>query len=288
MELTRLLEAERYKETSDLLEFLLQFEGDNEEIMQEWQALHGWLQFIFPQTLQPVSAEDEPIHIDNQDAELEEESEEELLQAHTVKKQQRDEHYVGRLLDSLRSAHMDERSWLVMEQLVSVDDPQLDDDIIHMLEMENLHPLIQFGLLQILSRRKAKGKVLLFRGDEQVSVSIQDIPLDYESFPEVLQLPAEQVNEAVSVREPSLAYFAQEIWQQFLKAIYGTKLYDQLKSINPFDTNVWAAALHVLVASYLRLEENESDVLRAYSVHEEQRMSYELALRELSKSRYSG
>lgn len=285
MELTRLLEAERYKEASELLEFLLQFEGENEEISQEWKALYDWLQFIFPETLQATDAVDNPIHIENHDTELEMESEEELLHAHTVKKLQMDEHYVPRLLDSLKKASMDERSWLVMEQLVSVDDPQLDDEIIHMLEMESLHPLIQFGLLQTLNRRQAKGKVLFFRGDEQITVAIEDTPMDYGSFPRSLQTPVEQVNDAVAVREPSLAYFSQEIWQQFLRAIYGSTLYDQIQNSNEADLNVWAAALHWLVAGYLRLEESEAEVMRTYAVQKEQRISYEHALQELSKSR---
>lgn len=281
-----MLEAERYKEASELLEFLLQFEGENEEISQEWKALYDWLQFIFPETLQSTDAQDKPIHIENHDAELEMESEEELLHAHTVKKQQMDEHYVSRLLDSLKKASMDERSWLVMEQLVSVDDPQLDDEIIHMLEMESLHPLIQFGLLQTLNRRQAKGKVLFFRGDEQIAVYIEDTPMDYGSFPRSLQIPVEQVNDAVAVREPSLAYFAQEIWQQFLRAIYGSTLYDRIQNSSEADLNVWAAALHWLVAGYLRLEESEAEVMRTYAVQKDQRISYEHALQELSKSRH--
>lgn len=288
MELTRLLEAERYKEAAELLEFLLQFEGENEEILLEWKALYEWLLFVFPETQQLHEGQDNLIHNEESNTELEVESEEELLHAHTVKKQQMDEHYVNRLLHSLKGSRMDERSWLVMEQLVNVDDEQLDDDIIHMLEIEPLHPLIQYGLLQTLNRRQATGKVLMMRENEQITVRIEDTPMDYASFPSILQMPVEQVHDAVAVREPSLAYFAQEIWQQFLKAIYGSSLYDQLEKSQPADLNVWAAALHWLVAGFLHLEEQEAEVMRTYSVQPEQRICYEQALRELSKSRRNG
>ncbi|MGZ9585163.1 hypothetical protein [Paenibacillus marinisediminis] len=287
VELTRLLESERYAEAAELLEFLLQFDGEEEDTRSEWSALYDWLQMVFPEirNRSEAQAQAQTTHMGPDETELEDESEEQLLQAQVAKKLQTDDQYVRRLMDSLKDITLDERKWLVLEQLANVDDEDLNDDLIFIMETEPLHPLIQFGLLQILKRRGATGAVTFWRAGEQIVVHIEHTPMDYASFPDRLRLPAQYVHDAASLREPSLAYFAEEMWQQFLRAIYGSVLYDQLQDNDNSDSNVWAAALHKLVAGFLHLEEEETEVKRMYAVGDEQRMRYDQALKELIKAR---
>lgn len=291
MELTRLLETEQYAEAFELLKFLLQFEGEGEDIRSEWQALHDWLQMVFPElNAQNALLNHDNIHNEDERQESftdEIETETELLQAQLAMKQQMDATYVSKLLDILKQSTVSERTWLVLEQLANVTDKQLDDELLTLLETESLHSLVQFGLLQTLKRRGVKGKAAFWKLGEHIVVEIEDTPMDYESFPEALRLPVVRVEEVSGISEPSLAYFAQEVWLQFLRAVYGSTLYHQLQGNDSSNRNVWAAALHRVLAGFLHLGENDVDVKRMYAVDSEQRIVYEQALRELAKSRHN-
>ncbi|GJM79232.1 hypothetical protein HMSSN139_17280 [Paenibacillus sp. HMSSN-139] len=48
IELTRMLETERYGEAVELLQFLLQCQGEDPRHYEEWQALLDWLLGAFP------------------------------------------------------------------------------------------------------------------------------------------------------------------------------------------------------------------------------------------------
>ncbi|MCG7410174.1 hypothetical protein MH117_22430 [Paenibacillus sp. ACRRX] len=288
MELTRLLESERYSEAVGLLRFLLQCDGEDEGSRMEWAALYEWLLQAFPdlEEIQELHIHRDTLISDGNDEEPE--SEQEVLKMQMRDKLQLDNQYIAKLLQTLRDEQLDERKWLVLEQLAVVDDETLNDELIYMLETEKLHSLVQFGLLQTLNRRGTTGAVTFFHGNEQIVVDIEHTPMDYASFPYVLQIPAEKVHDAAAVREPSLAYFSQEMWQQFLKAIYGTALYDRLRDSNEQDSQVWAAALHRLVAGLLHLEEEETEVKRIYNISGDLRIPYEQALRALANSLRSG
>lgn len=284
LELTRLLEAERYKDAVQLLSFLLQFEGEQREIREEWNSLYHWLLQAFPD-LREVEAtvtstiHTEQDHKDDDEAEL---SESDLMRQQLAKKQMLDEEYIERLLQSLKEPPLDERKWMVLEQLALADSETLTDDLIHYLETEELHPLLRFGLLTTLVKRGAKGKVTYWHGAEQIVVQIEDTPLDYPSFPASLRAPAELLYESMSVRDPSLTYFAQEIWQQFVKAIYGTKLYMQMRDVAEPSVAIWAAALHSLVSRLLQLD--TEDVFRIYGLSPEDRMDYERGILRISNA----
>lgn len=280
LELTRLLEAERYKEAVQLLSFLLQFEGEHREIREEWDSLYHWLLQAFPDLKDVTEASS--IHTEQDEEEEKDISEPELLKLQLAKKQLLDEAYIERLLQSLKEPPIDERKWMVLEQLALAESDTLTDDLVHFLETEKLHPLLRFGLLTTLRKRGAEGTATYWQGKEQIVVRLEETPLDYAAFPSSLKAPAELVYEAMSVRDPSLAYFAQEMWQQFVKAIYGSELYVHMSEADKQATAVFAAALHTLVSKMLQLE--DEDVFRIYGLTADQRMEFERAMLRISSA----
>ncbi|UHA75842.1 hypothetical protein KIK04_04545 [Paenibacillus sp. 481] len=295
IELTRMLETERYGEAISLLRFLLQCGGELEQHRAEWQALLDWLEKAFP-----YSANDDAVYdgyedegeLDGNceaiDAEDEEEAEHELVRQRLQAKIEADDQYLSRLLNGLREGPLDDRKLLMLEQLVHAEDAQLNGEMKHMLETELLHPILQFGILQTLKRRDMTGRVTFKKGNDSITVHIEDTPLNAASFPTCAYAPAEQVHKHAAVSEPSLAYFAQELWQQFLKAIYGSPLYEQLCQADEGHNRVWAAALHRIVAGLLHLSLAESDVKNDYHINGDLIAEYERALRLLSRSLSGG
>ncbi|MCR8846213.1 hypothetical protein NQ117_21245 [Paenibacillus sp. SC116] len=280
MELTRMLESERYAEAVSLLKFLLQCSGDNEESRMEWQALLEWLLQAFPY----LQDETEQPSIHNIQQAEEDVSEQDVVRSQVLEKQQMDEQYIAKMLERLQETPFDERKWFILEQLTVAEDANLNDELIYLLETKKLHPIVQFGILQTLCKRGMTGAVTFYRGNEQCVVDIEHTPLEYASYPSTLLAPAERVHEVVALREPSIAYFAQEIWHQFIKAIYGTSQYAQLRSGTEVEANAWAAALHRIVAGLLQLQEEESVVKQIYHINSDSRIVYEQALRSLAKS----
>lgn len=280
IELTRMLESERYGEAIALLRFLLQCGGEDNQIRTEWNALMQWLITAFPEAERGLP-ESGPWA---EEVENSGETERDLLKQQIQQKLQADSQYIARLLASLTEGDMDDRKLLVLEHLAAAEDDSIDPPLLRMLEHDPLHPLLQFGILQTLRRRGIEGEVFFTRGQERVVVDIEATPLDLESYPPNAVAPAERVNEFAAVREPSLAYFASEMWQQFLKLIYGTSMYRGLCEGDEREADAWAAALHRIVARLLHIEEEEAEVKTIYGLTGELRISYERALRAITRS----
>lgn len=284
IELTRMLESERYGEAIALLRFLLQCGGEDDQIRAEWNALMQWLITAFPEAERAAEEGFPEPGPWTEEAEDSGDTERDMLKQQIHQKLQADSQYIARLLASLTEGDMDDRKLLILEQLAAAEDDSIDPSLIRMLEHEPLHPLLQFGILQTLKRRGIEGEVFFTRGQERVVVDIEATPLDLESYPPNAVAPAERVNESAAVREPSLAYFASEMWQQFLKLIYGTSMYRRLCEGDDREADAWAAALHRIVARLLHIEEEEAEVKTIYGLTGELRISYERALRAITRS----
>lgn len=287
IELTRMLESERYGEAIALLQFLLTCDGEDERIREEWDALLQWLVSAFPEAERAARdlnmAEGIASWPESTPEEESEETEQDILRRQFQQKLNADGQYTERLFATLVEGEMDDRKLLILEQLAAAEDPGVDEALAKLLKEENLNSLLQFGILQVMKRRGMHGEIRFPRGQELLVVQIEDTPLDNSGFPEAAKAPAVRVNEAASVREPSLAYFAQEIWQQYLKHIYGSPSYEQLCGHGQEDSDAWAAALHFIVARMLRVDE-EVEVKQLYGITNELRVQYELALRSLNRS----
>ncbi|MBN3525623.1 hypothetical protein [Paenibacillus apiarius] len=284
IELTRMLETERYGEAISLLRFLLQCDGEDSRIRAEWHALLQWLTSAFPEAERPEDGWQLGAGDPGETSSAEEETERDMLRRQFQEKVHADEQYTERLLASLTEGDMDDRKLLVLEQLAAAEDARVDEALMLLLEERELHPLLQFSILQTLKRRGVEGEIRFMRGQEIIVADVEATPLELASFPSAAIAPAERVNDAASVREPSLAYFAQEMWHQYLKLIYGTELYRTLCEGGKLEANAWAAALHRIVARLLHLEEEEFEVKSIYGITDELRIVYERALRSLTRS----
>ena len=284
IELTRMLETERYGEAISLLRFLLQCDGEDSQIRAEWHALLQWLTSAFPEAERPEEGwQFGAVHTDETTS-AEDETEQDMLRRQFQEKVHADEQYMERLLTSLTEGDMDDRKLLVLEQLAVADDARVDDALMLLLKERELHPLLQFSILQTLKRRGVEGEVRFMRGQEIIVAEVEATPLELSSFPSAAIAPIDRVNDAASVREPSLAYFAQEMWHQYLKLTYGTEIYRRLCEGEELEADAWAAALHRIVARLLHLEEEEFEVKTIYGITDNLRIIYERALRSLTRS----
>lgn len=156
IQLTVMLENERYGEAMEILRFLLKCGGQNERHYQEWEALLEWLEAAFPESagLQGDLGQD-----------IEEDSDEEEITRRMVSdKVAQDPGYTDKLLASVMNGPLTEQTILALEQLAYLDRPEIDEALVTWLKETPLHPLLQFRVLQTLRKRGAE-EVWSLRGD---------------------------------------------------------------------------------------------------------------------------
>lgn len=271
-----MLENERYGEAMKLLRFLLQCQGQEERHYDEWRALLEWLEAAFPHY-----AEDSSIAPDEQ--EEEEISEEDMARQHARSKLEQDQGYADKLLRTVMEEPLSEQTMLALEQLAYLELPEIDEALSSWLTDKSLHPLLQFRVLQTLRRRGTQGFITFTRGEEQVEVEIDTVPLRPEDFPLQIVRILERVADQTEVHEPTLFYFAQELWIQFVMAVYGTRDYDSMLEDNDSMTDIWAAALHMTVADSLGGSHDEEDTRSMYAVTGAMRFRLEQAYRSMKQ-----
>ncbi|MDR9748988.1 MULTISPECIES: hypothetical protein [Paenibacillus] len=271
-----MLENERYGEAMDLLRFLLQCQGQEERHYDEWRALLEWLEAAFPHY-----GEDLPEV--REEREEEEISEEDMARQHARSKLEQDDGYADKLLRTVMEEPLSEQTMLALEQLAYLDRPEIDDSLTGWLKDKTLHPLLQFRVLQTLRRRGVQGIIAFTRGEEPVEVEIDTVPLRPEDFPIQIVQILERVADQTEVHEPTLFYFAQELWIQYVMAVYGTRDYLSMLEENDSMTDIWAAALHMTVADSLGGSHDEEDTRSMYAVTGAMRFRLEQAYRSMKQ-----
>ncbi|MDQ0090834.1 hypothetical protein J2T12_004257 [Paenibacillus anaericanus] len=272
IELTRMLETERYGEAAELLKFLLQCQGQDPRHYEEWQALLEWLMSAFPQSL------------NNDDLEIaEEEGEEQLARRHMDAKIAEDKDYPKKLLQAVMERPMSEHSFLALEQLTYVDMSEIDETLHLWLNRSELHPLLQYRILQILNRRGSQGLIRFQRGGEEVEVELDQVPLKPADFPPPVQEVLERVEQHTGIHNPTLLYFAQELWYQFIMGVYGTMNYRSILSEGDSILDVWAGALHTIVSETLSDDKNDEEIRSLYGITDSMRLRYEQAYRSMKQ-----
>lgn len=270
IELTRMLETERYGEATELLQFLLQCQGQEERLYDEWRALLNWLTDAFP-NLQGASAD--LSHI--------EEGEEEMARRHLEAKMAEDAQYAEKLLYTVIKKPLSEQTLLALDQLAYLDKPEVDEALINWLEQQQLHPLLQFRALQTLRRRGTPGIVTISRSGERVEMELEFVPLNPEEFPGPIHAVLDRVANHTQVQNPTLFYFSQELWSQFIMAMYGTKDYISLLNEEDDYIDIWAAALHKTVSESIPSDLSEQEIRSMYSITDSLRLRYEQAYRSI-------
>lgn len=114
-------------------------------------------------------------------------------------------------------------------------------------------------------------------------MEIDTVPLRPEDFPLQIVRILERVADQTEVHEPTLFYFAQELWIQFVMAVYGTRDYDSMLEDNDSMTDIWAAALHMTVADSLGGSHDEEDTRSMYAVTGAMRFRLEQAYRSMKQ-----
>lgn len=264
-----MLETERYREAGELLQFLLQCQGQDPRHYDEWQALLDWLNSAFP-TFDKEDAPEEDSH-----------AEEEMARQHAEAKLAEDHLYAEKLLYAVTEKPLSEQTFLALEQLVYLDRPEVDEVLIPWIEQTDLHPLLQYRVLQTLQRRGTQGTLTFKRGGEQVEIDIETVPLKPEQFPEPIQAVLERVGSETQVHDPTLFYFAQELWSQFIMAIYGTKDYRSILSEEDAVIDIWAAALHLMVSDSLPGGKSDEELRTLYGITDDLRLKFEQACRSM-------
>ena len=272
-----MLENERYSEAMNLLEFLLQCQGQDQRNYEEWAALLEWLRAAFPQY---ISSDDNKPATEEEDVI---ESEEDLARQNAKNKLAEDGDYANKLLSILMEQPLSEQTMLALDQLAYVDMPSVDESLKEWIEHSRLHPLLQFRVLQTLRKRGAEFTVSLQRGTEKVEVEIETVPLKPDDFPHAVLRILERVADQTEVHEPTLFYFAQELWSQYIMAVFGTSDYRSMLEGDESMLDMWAAALHAAVAESLGGSHNEEEIRTLYGITSEVRFRFEQAYRSIKQ-----
>ncbi len=271
IELTRMLETERYGEAADLLRFLLQCQGEDPRHYEEWRALLEWLTDAFPELQNGSPAAEDDGY----------ETEESLARRHVEAKLEQDQEYAGKLLSAVIDKPLSEQTLLALDQLAYLDRPEVDEALTEWLHQEELHPLLQYRVLQTLRRRGTVGTLAIERAGEKVEIDIESVPLKPDEFPPAVQEVPERVGEQTQVHDPTLFYFAQELWSQIVMSFYGGRDYRSLIDGDDTVIDIWAAALHQLVADSLPDGKTDEEIRTLYGITDEHRLRFEQVSRSI-------
>jgi hypothetical protein len=274
--LTQMLETERYGEAKSLLGFLLLCGGEAEKHHTEWQALLGWLEAAFPEARASGDGWTSP-----EEDEPDEEGEAEWIRKRVEDRIRQDAEYVPKLLASLREAQDPEQQLLAIGQLTHIARPDVQHALIEWLSAGEHHPSAQFKALQALRIQGAAGAVTLWRDGEAVTLDIGDTPLHFSDFPPAVMNVIDRVRLSAEVSDPTLAYFAEEMWKECVQTAYGTPVYRAMSADDDDSSDVWAAALHQTMLEKLHGAESDQDIREQYGITDELRFRYEQALRWL-------
>ncbi|AIQ49021.1 hypothetical protein R70723_26300 [Paenibacillus sp. FSL R7-0273] len=270
-----MLESERYGEAMELLRFLLQCQGQEERHYEEWQSLLDWLEAAFPYDARSNGAD----HAES--GEEQDLKEEDMARILAKSKLEEDAGYPDKLLRKVMQEPLSEGTILALEQLSYLEGSHVDDTLTNWLQKTPVHPLLQFRTLQTLKKRGVQGVIRLARGSELAQIEIEAVPLQNDDFPPQVAQVMERVAEQAEVHEPTLYYFAQELWGQFMMSIYGSGDYRKLLDGGDDLLDIWAGALHQLVSESLNGTRQEEETRAMYGITDSMRFQFEGAYRSL-------
>ncbi|MEX2461231.1 MAG: hypothetical protein WD469_08020 [Paenibacillaceae bacterium] len=274
IEITRMLETERYDEAISLLRFLGNCDSGDPRTNEEWLALLAWLE-----TMRPSGAEVDRL-------EDLEETETDLLRQHLQMKTEQDPQYITQLIEMLQPHVAASKQILALDQLAYMEEAantkfNITEALVAWLETGSISPWVQFKALQVLKIRRYQGKISISKEGVKLKLDIGSVPLGLEEYPEKIGLVLSKLKQVAEINEPSLVYFAEEIWEQFLAYIYGTALYEQFVQGDQTSVNVWASALHSMIRELMTGNVEEIDLQSLYEIPEESKLLGKQAIQAL-------
>jgi hypothetical protein len=255
-----MLETERYQEAVELLTFLLHCRTDDPQTTEEWQSLLGWLKTSLATDTVEVEADTED------DVEW---TEQDLHKQRFYSKMSNDPNYVKKLLETLLNEPKLDHKMNALEQLSVADHPQIDETLKRWLEQVDLHPIIQFKVLQTLKARSATGTLQLQRCGEQVQLQITDTPMDINEYPEGIQAVLRKIRATTEIDQPNLVYFVEHTWKEFLSYIYGTSIYQPMCTMKERSIRIWSSALHQAILETMSTSFDLENLDELYKLEEQ-------------------
>jgi hypothetical protein len=274
IEITRMLETERYEEAIDLLRFLGKCDSGDSRTNEEWGALLAWLESMRSNDAQAEAVEDE------------EETEADLFRQHLRMKTEKDPNYIPQLMEMLQPDIAAGKQLLALDQLTYLEETSnatypINETLIQWLETATISPWVQFKALQALKIRRFHGNVSILKEGSKLVIDIGLVPLGLNEYPSIFIMILNKLQQVAEITEPSLSYFAEEIWEQFLAYIYGTTSYEHMQQGDGASIAVWAAALHSLIGELMTGQINEADIQKLYGVTEESKLQMKQAFHTL-------
>ncbi|GIP30045.1 hypothetical protein J23TS9_51750 [Paenibacillus sp. J23TS9] len=257
---------------------MLQCQGQDQRHYDEWQALLEWLEAAFPQYNHSNSDGEH-----SGEADESEPNEDEMKRQNVHAKLAEDSFYADKLLQTAMQEPLSEQNMLALEQLSYLEGSAIDEELVQWLQSQELHPLLQFRVLQTLRKRGMQGNIELLRGQERARIDVEAVPLSPDEFPTQVGLVTERVAGQTEVQEPTLFYFAQELWTQFIMAIYGTDDYFSIVDENDETIDIWAASLHQIVSESLTGSRSDEEIRYMYGVTDTMRFIFEQAYRTMKQ-----
>lgn len=268
-ELTRLLEFERYRETMDMLQFLLGCDTSDQKAREEWQSLLEWMQTMIPELLQPLPAES-----GEQDL-----TEDELFLIHMKEKAEREPEYVEKLLEVFQRPDAWDKQVLALEQLRYLQHPRLRNVLRKWLENQAMPPILQFRTLQILKARGEGGSIKIKRGGKSYTVDIADVPSGSDEYPRAIKEIFQRVIRSDLNGGFPLEDFAQETWSEFVAYAFGTPIYIEILAEPVEARDAWAAAFHYTLLMTAQGSAPMEEIKEVYGITGELEPKWERALR---------
>ncbi len=276
IQLTKMLETERYGDSKALLHFLLQCHGNAERYHTEWQALLGWLEAAFPEV--ESGSISEALGIEDGE---ESQEEEDWIRQRVTDRSLTDPEYIPQLLATLYNGDDPEQQLLVLGQLMHLTHPDIEISLRQWLAREEYIPPVQFRALQVLRKQGVTGQVAFWRNGESLSIEAEDTPISFTDFPQGIHQVLERVHQATEVSDPTLSYFADEMWKEFVEVAYGTQIYRSMIEDEDSVSDLWGAALHQVLMEKLHGKQGDEWIREQYGITGELRFRYEQALRSL-------
>lgn len=271
MELTRMLESDRFGEAAELLRFLLQCEFDDAGAAGEWRSLLDWLETNMPDIVTVAgSGADEEI------------DEAEMFRMHVEAKTQEDDQYTERLLHKLqqRDSAPQERQ-LSLAHLSVIDDPRIAPALAAWAEQTPMSPLLQFRVLQTLRKRGMTGTISVPKQDGMLPIALEDVPLSLEQYPANFRGILERVQQVGEREDPTLPMFAAQLWEEYGAYVYGTPEYTHMLGLEADGANAWSAALHLALEGTLGGMRRPDEIAELYGVTDDDRGEMVRAARSL-------
>ena len=272
-----MLETERYEEAIALLRFLGKCDSGDNRTNEEWWALLAWLESM------RLGDNQETISDDQDDLE---ETETDLFRQHLRTKTDQDPQYITQLIEMLQPNVAASRQILALNQLAYMEEVadakyNITEALASWLETGIISPWVQFKALQVLKIRRFKGEIGVTKEGMKIMLDIDEVPLRLEQYPEKVGLVLQKLRQVAEINEPSLVYFAEEIWEQYLAYIYGTVSYDQLVNGDQASVNAWASALHSKIGELMSGDAKETDIQILYEIPEESKLLWKQAFQSL-------